>query len=219
MSSDSWAFNVELHLRPLQRRLPISVCDCAFYAHVRDAVQQCLVKGGLNKPSLLHFLNSPLLLLCKSPRTGEIREFEGIWPVQLHPPFFFPWITRDIERGRKQKQVCPLLRISLCARPPQFSPTENTPLFSQWQGAEKREGIRNLLGNKIIAIVCKVVWMQTCAFLMLIDLSGLWLSFVGAYVVKNWCNPLFATPTIKCPTAMSSFGSCKVNTTSYSKLT
>lgn len=81
---------------------------------------------------------------------------------------------------RKQKQVCPLLRISLCARSPHFSPPENTPLFFHWDLTERREGKQNLLGN-----LNDPSASIACLYLMLLGFSRFWLSFVAVHVLKN----------------------------------
>lgn len=176
MRSDSWdlpvwgPYEVGLHKCHSQS---VNVFACCTH----DVGHWCRVTGCLNNP--LFFISwtpfiPPSLALSKSsplfsPSWEQVKweiEFHGIWPVWLHPLFLPPpppWNTHKSER--KQKHVCPLLRISLCTCSPQFSPTENTPLFSHWRGTERvvREGKTcqatklSICLNSLLNILC----MQT----------------------------------------------------------
>lgn len=95
---------------------------------------------------------SPALSKCFSVlsiqsqlRTGEIRA--GVsWNLTCATPPTVTFMNRTRERERKQKQVCPILRISLCACS-HFSETEKTHLCSLSKETERKEGGLNWLVN------------------------------------------------------------------------
>lgn len=187
----------EVHLKPLQRAstlIPLPVRDrlCILY-HLHDVGQRRWVTEGLKTPSGSFPeppLSLPLLLLSKpsplfSSRWEQVKweiEFLGIWPVRLHPPFFFSHAT--CKRRRESRSVPSWESAFVFV----LFHWKHTSVLSSTGGRE--EGGKAKLAGQLNYPLASVKLASLCArkpawCLMLTGLNQFWLSFVAACIFQK----------------------------------